>query len=174
MKLRFPIAIVGYTLLTFLPFNVLPAHARDFGTNRKPQTCASKSAPKTGAISAEQAKVYITCSEEGDRVSKISGAIHFIDILWLEVDPKPRRAGYDDTIHGKIDVEKPIYRLKGSVVSYTCYGIDSAASSHKPGKNCIVRRVPKSIGLCFKDVFGDWDCRIGTYADGERNMPPPN
>jgi hypothetical protein len=174
MKSRLTLGIIGCTLLTVITPNILQAQARDFGTNRQPRTCASTSAPKSGRISAAQAMKYVACQAEGDREVKMSGTINFIDILNLEVAPKSRQVNIRDIEnYPDIDTEKLIYNLRGSVVAYTCYGLNGPI--YQRGQNCTVSRVPKSTGKCSQNTFGDWRCSMSTYSPkSESKMPPPN
>lgn len=172
MKLRFTLGIFGCTLLTLLTPSILKAQAGDFGTNRQPRTCDSTSAPKSGRIDAAQAKIYAACEAEKP-VNNYS--VRFIDILSLEVAPKPRRVNMRDLQeYPNIDIEKPIYDLKGSVISYWCYRVSDSQFGYRAGRNCTIRRVPESTGRCFQNTFGNWNCGIGTYsATSEQKMPAP-
>ena len=177
MKSRLTLGIIGCTLLTFLTPNILQARPNiDVGTNRQPRTCSSTSEPKSGRISAAQAMTYVACQEEGDRKVKTGGTVYFIDILSLQVDPKPRQVNLRDVQqYGEtIDREKPIYNLQGSVVAYICRGLGNI---YQRGQNCTVTRIPQASGKCFKSPSGNWDCAIqtATFPDtSERHLPPPN
>lgn len=175
MKSRLTLGIIGCTLLTFLTPNITHAQNIDVGTNRQPRTCPSTSAPTSGRISAAQAVKYIACQEEGDRKVKTGGTVYFIDILSLQVDPKPREVTLADVHrYGEtIDREKPIYNLQGSVVAYICRGLGNI---YQRGQNCTVTRIPQASGRCFKSPDGNWDCAIQTVTLGtsERHLPPPN
>ena len=175
MKSRLTLSLFGCTLLTFLTPSLI--HARpniDVGTNRQPRTCSSTSEPKTGPISAAQAMIYVACRAEGDREVKMEGTVYFIDILSLQVDPKPRQVTLRDIQNygGTIDPEKPTYTLTGSVVSYACFGLGNI---YQRGQNCIVRRIPQSLGKCYKTPFKDWRCSMGVLSQtSESKMPPPD
>lgn len=175
MKSRLTLSLIGCTLLTLLSPNITHAQYGDFGTNRQPRTCSSTSEPKTGRMSAAQAMTYVACQAEGDLQFKVMGALHFIDILSFQVDPKPRQVTFSDiqayAYSDMIDEEKPIYILTGSVVSYTCFPIGSGPR----GQNCFVRRVPQSSGRCYKSRSRGWRCSMSTYSRKEEHkMPPPD
>ena len=57
LKSRFMTSIVGGVMLTLLTPTFLTAQDLRFGTSRVPRSCPSRSAPRTGAISVEQAKM---------------------------------------------------------------------------------------------------------------------
>ena len=174
MKSRLTLSLIGCTLLTLLAPTITHAQNIDVGTNRQPRTCSSTSEPKTGPISAAQAMIYVACEAEGDRRVKMGGTVYFIDILSLQVDPKPRQVTLRDVEnYGEtIDREKPTYTLMGSVVSYTCFGLGNI---YQRGQNCIGRRIPQSLGKCYKTPFKDWRCSMSTYSQtSESKMPPPD
>ena len=176
MKSRLTLSLIGCTLLTFLTPSLIHARPKDVGTNRQPRTCSSTSEPKTGPISAAQAMIYVACRAEGDQTVKTPGIVDFIDILSLEVDPKPRQVTLRDVQdYGEaIDREKPTYTLTGSVVSYACSGVGPGHSAQR-GQNCTVRRIPQSLGKCYKTPFKDWRCSMGVYSQtSESKMPPPD
>ncbi len=175
MKSKLIIGMIGCTLVPLMSPSIINAQTRDFGTNRQPRTCASKSEPSTGSISAKQAAIYVACEAEGDRKVKMGGTAYFIDILNLQVDPKPRQVGLVDVqkYGSTIDSDKPIYNIRGSVIAYSCFNL--LGGVYERGRNCIVSRVPKSVGACYKSPFGDWRCTLGVYSNKrETKMPPPN
>ena len=173
MKLRFTLGIFGCTLLTLLTSNLLKAQAGDFGTKRQPRTCESTSEPRSGPISAAQAKIYVACEAE-KKANNYS--VRFIDILSIEVASQPRRVNIRDIqADPKIDTKKPVYDLQGSVVTYWCYRVSNSQFGHRAGQNCTIRRIPQSTGRCYQNTFGNWNCAIGTYsATSEEKMPAPN
>jgi hypothetical protein len=175
MKSKLIFGAIGYTLWMLLTPNALNALGRDFGTNRQPRTCTSTSAPRTGSISAKQAAIYVACDAEGDRKVKMGGTEYFIDILNLQVNPKPRQVDLVDVQRygSTIDRDKPIYDIKGSVVAYSCYNL--LGGLYKRGQNCTVARGSQSVGACYKNPFGNWRCDISVSSEKrETNMPPPN
>jgi TPR repeat len=172
MKLRLTLGIIGCTLLTSLSSNILQAQAGDFGTNRQPRTCESTSTPQSGRISAAQAMTYAACEAETKRNNS---SVRFIDILNLEVAP-PHIAGNDEIRrYNEVNITNPVYKLRGSVVAYTCYSIGSLV--HKSGENCTVTRIPQASGRCFRKTDGDWSCAIQTFTfpdTSEQHLPPPS
>jgi tetratricopeptide (TPR) repeat protein len=176
MKSRSTIGIIGCILLTILIPTSIKAQAQgDIGTTRQPQTCPSRSEPKTGVISAAQAKVYATCEAEADRPIKYSGKTDFIDIFSLEVNPRPRRAEYlDINYFGKAITNSPVYDIRGTAVAYSCRSLDRFTPR---GKNCLNTHPDdrNSVGVCFKEPSGNWRCRLSVGgAKDSQYGPPPN
>lgn len=159
----------------------LKAQAKgDLGTNRQQQTCPSRLEPRTGVISAAQAKVYATCEAEADRPVKGSGRTDFIDIFSLQVNPKPRQAEYLDINYFGKDIENSsVYDIRGTAVTYSCAVLDNRAGGGRPGKNCLNthpadRKPNNSVGVCFKASSGDWRCRLSVGGGkGLQYGPPP-
>ncbi len=170
MKLRLTLGIIGYTLLTILA-SIQPAQANDYGTSRQRRTCPSRTEPRNGRISVEQAKMYVACYYEERAV--FNAAVDFVDILSLQIAPKSRRARDADLRLHQIDIEKPIYEIKGSMIVHNCQNI---TEGYPRGQNCRVSRIPKSMGKCYQTTFGDWYCVMGgsSLVRPETKMPAPN
>jgi hypothetical protein len=181
MKPRFIFSIIGCTLLVLLTPNLLFAQTNDYGTTRRPATCPSRTEPKTGAPSVEQAKMYFKCDYEWLRGvdGKQDSSVWLINDLNIKVAPVSRRTTPNDFYFNNrnggtqlgMDPDKPVYDIRGSYTSYIC----TIASWRKVGKNCDVNYFSNSTGICFLDTFGEWHCRmIGGQMKSERNVPPPN
>ncbi len=178
MKLRFTIGIIGSMLLTSIAPTSLKAQVTgDLGTNRRQQTCPSRLEPRTGPISASQAVKYATCEAEADRIIRRPGRTSFIDILSLQVNPKPRRAEYlDINYFGKAITNSPVYDIKGTAVAYNCAVLDNRAGGGRPGKNCLNTHPDdrNSVGACFREPAGNWRCRLSVGGGkGLQYGPPP-
>jgi hypothetical protein len=175
MNAKLTVGIIGCTLLTVLNPSILNAQTGgDFGTTRQPRTCSSRSAPSSGGISAAQAAVYAACEDEGDSQSKLPGTVNFVDILSLQV-AKPRRVSDIDVAkYGQeiIDVNKPIYPIRGSANYYTCYNL--LGGIYQRGKNCSVYRSTESLGNCYKTTFGKWACKLSHSGTQENKVSPPS
>jgi hypothetical protein len=171
MKSRLTRSIIGGTLLTLLAPSILPAQANDYGTSRQLRTCPSRTEPRSGRISIEQAKIYAACYYEEQGV--FNASVKFVDILSLQVAPKSRRVKDSEFRLHQIDIEKPIYDIRGSIVIYNCQNI---TQGYPRGQNCRVSREPKSTGKCYQTTFGDWYCLLGgsSSARPETKMPAPN
>jgi hypothetical protein len=174
MNTKLTVGIIGCTLLTALNPSILAAQTgRDFGTNRQPRTCASRSAPSSGGISAAQATKYAACEDEGDSKSRLPGTVNFVDILSLQV-LKPRRVNNIDVNRygqGIIDENQPIYPIQGSANYYTCYNL--LGGIYKRGQNCSVYRSTESRGNCYKTTFSKWACKLSHSGQQETKVAPP-
>lgn len=184
MKLKFPLRIIGCTLLTVLTTTTVIAQTLPYGTKRKPHICPSRVEPKKGAPSIKQAKMYFLCDQESEfgtpGQGDINSFIRLISDLTLQVAPKSRPSNYTDLAYNSksgseslsINTEKPVYDIRGSFTSYTCF--DIRGTIYLPGKNCTARRYQNSTGICFQNTFGDWHCRmIGSFKKIGENLPPP-
>jgi hypothetical protein len=175
MKSSLTIGFIGCLLVNSLAPNMVFAQTFDFGTSRKLRTCPSRTAPTKGRISVEQAKQYVACSYE--ERAPFNGSVKFVDVLSLEVAPKPRSPKPADLRLANLDIEKPIYDLQGSLVVYTCAKITGSSSSSKHGQNCSIIRNPKAIGKCYQTPFSEWHCVMilgsGLLNRPEYKMPSP-
>jgi hypothetical protein len=175
MKLSLAIGFIGSMLMTISDFGILPAKANDYGTNRQLRNCPSRTTPIKGRISVEQAKQYVACSYE--EKAPFNASVKFVDVLSLEIAPKPRSPKPADLRLANLDIEKPIYDLQGSLVVYTCAKITDSSSSSKRGQNCSIVRNPKAIGKCYQTPFKEWHCVMvlgsGLLNRPEYKMPPP-
>jgi hypothetical protein len=169
MKLRLTCGVIG-CMLTILASNILPAQANDYGTSRQRRTCPSRTEPSSGGISAEQAAIYAACYYEERAV--FNAAVDFVDILSVEVASESRQARSADFGLHQIDIEKPIYDIRGSIVVYNCQNI---TEGYPRGQNCRISRVPDSTGKCYQTTFGDWYCLLGgsSLVNPETGMPAP-
>jgi hypothetical protein len=173
MKLRLPLGIIGCTLLTILAPSIQPVQARDYGTSRQLRSCPSRTEPTRGRISVEQAKMYVACYYEDQPIT--GPDVKFVDILSLEIAAKPRAARPIDLRLVDIDIEKPIYELRGSLVVHTCENLVSQYNAPR-GQNCSIGRELKAIGKCYQTPFGEWHCvmgGMGLVTNQEYKMPAP-
>lgn len=184
MKLRFTLRIIGCTLLTVLTPTILTAQTLPYGTARKPHTCPSSVEPKKGAPSVEQAKMYFLCDQELQFKTPgqggVSSSLWLISDLTLQVAPNSRPVNGTDVEyntnqrgeHLSINTEQPVYDIRGSFTRHICYEI--RGRSHLAGKNCTVEQFPNSTGICFRNTFGDWHCRMkGSSKKIGDDLPPP-
>jgi hypothetical protein len=175
MKSKLTLGVIGIALMIDLVPNIVSAQARDYGTSRQLRNCPSRTAPTSGRISVEQAKEYVGCSYE-EKVP-FNGAVKFVDVLSLEVASKPRQARSADTRLSNLDIRKPIYDLRGSIVIHNCYNITGKSDMTTRGQNCSVYRNTKAVGKCYQTPFSEWHCVmiLGNNAieSAERKMPPP-
>ena len=158
-------------MLTLLTPTLLTAQDLRFGTSRVPRSCPSRSAPRTGAISVEQAKMYLTCHLERGSDS----SLRFVTDLELQVAPRSRLPNGSDLYRAAaqsiaLDQSKPLYDIRGSYTDYIC-GRTTAAVAEK--RNCGSSNMSAGKGICFKDTFGDWFCLITSSMSKEKRTAPP-
>lgn len=136
--------------------------------SRDPRTCADKTLPKTGAPSSAQAAQYVICGDE-----------HIIDGLILDEDVKvqvgkgrPYNPKEDYNVHD-IDVNALVYPIRGSLKQYNCAEIAPDGSNRN--RNCSINNEPNAKGLCYRDSFRDWNCKMVDGMTGEitHQQPPP-
>jgi hypothetical protein len=178
MNLKLIFRVVGLTVFALSTPTMLAAQDLRYGTSRVPQSCPSRSAPKTGAITSAQAEKYFTCHiENGEAFNENSNDISFVTDLKIQVAPKSRRATMTDVNRAAnsrsiaLDMDRPVYDIRGSYNSYFC-GRTTAAVQEK--RNCRVSNFPKSQGICFQNSFQDWFCLLtGSMKNISRQSPPP-
>ena len=174
MKSRFMSSIIGGVMLTLLTPTLLTAQDLRFGTSRVPRSCPSRSAPKTGAISVEQAKMYFTCHvERGDRFD--GDNLNFVTNLKLQVAPRSRRANGSDVSRAAgqsiaLDQNKPIYDIRGSYTDYFCGRTEPYVTDKT---NCMTSNMSAGKGICFQDTFGDWFCLMTSSGSKMKRAAPP-
>jgi hypothetical protein len=161
-------------LLTLLTPIILKAQTRDYGTTRQPRACPSRSQPTNGPITPELATMYVICREETDR-NKLygNGQRYFADIQNLQVAPKSRRVTLSEINRWEnVDVDKPVYDIKGDITTYACGYLSSSYSN--VGRNCTIFRRLQSTGRCYQTTFGEWYCSMSTGSKPETGAPPAN
>ena len=178
MNLKLIFRVAGLTAFALSTTTMLAAQDLRYGTSRVPQSCPSRSEPKTGAITARQAEKYFTCHvEKGDSFDGEMGNMSFVTDLKIQVAPKSRRATIGDVSRAAnsgslaLDMDRPVYDIRGSYNSYFC-GRTTAAVQEK--RNCNLSNFPKSQGICFQNSFSDWFCLLtGPMKMGSRRVAPP-
>ncbi len=179
MSSKLILRVAGLTLFA-LSINI-PLAAQDlrYGTSRVPQSCPSRSAPKTGAITAKQAEQYFTCHiERGEALNANTTDISFVNDLKIEVAPKPRRATNADVFRAAdlgtpiaLNVNRPVYDIRGSYNNYFC---SRYAAPVQEKRNCLLTNFPKSQGICFQNSFNDWFCLLkGPRREISKRSAPP-
>lgn len=144
-----------------------------FGS-REPTTCADTKAPASGPITADLARKYFICQME-----KISGnQLNLVEDVKVEVGGGiPYAAIMGHRSLPEIDVNHPVYPIRGSYVAYKVSDPVTAAADH-PGRNASSNLHPNATGYCYKTTFGDWRCYMADPAFTNRentryNVPPP-
>ena len=130
---------------------------------RAPRTCAKVMNPP----SAAQAAVMVQCAMDGLGPT----GLQLTQDVVLEMGA-PRRFVYNtDAGLAGIDVNAPVYPLRGSFTGYFC---SKWGGSLVPiGHNCVVSAVPTAQGWCWKTSFGDWSCKMQGGAPKMTAGPGP-
>lgn len=134
---------------------------------REPARCADMSEPVDGAPSNEQALEYLKCTMEGES----GGKLYLLKDVTVQV--APTGSPYNPLAPiPDVDVTKPIFDIRGSLVQYQCEYIYSSRSNE--GKNCTAYDQPKAKGACWKTTFGDWVCHMSDMSNRNREagLPP--
>jgi hypothetical protein len=177
MNLKLIFGIAGLTVLALSTTTKLAAQDLGYGTSRVPQSCPSRSEPKTGAITSRQAEKYFTCHvEKGESFNANNTHMSLVTDLKIEVAPKSRRATIADVSRAAnsgsltLDMDRPVYNIRGSYNSYFCNRITAAVQEKQ---NCILTVLSNQQGICFQNSFKDWFCLLsGPQKDMPRTAPP--
>jgi hypothetical protein len=158
----------------------MTAQAQAVGTkyaSRNPHTCASRSAPQSGAISVAQAKQYFQCDNEKEGAS-YSGTSRLSLVTDVSLQVGGGRAfmlGSDatgDNANDGIDPHFTVYPIRGSFVNWSCSPLSSYGV--EPGKNCIRQAMPHATGICFMSSFHEWHCHMQDISQPmQSNQPAP-
>ena len=141
------------------------AKTNRFGA-RDPRTCDNTKAPARGAITAALALKYLNCQME-----KVSGGhLYLVENVKVEVGGGiPYRAIMGHRSLSEIDVNHPVYPIRGSLLRYQCL---DPVSEHvgPPNTNCNTYNEPKATGYCYKTTFGDWRCYMSDTSNIKENF----
>jgi len=141
---------------------------KPFGA-RDPYTCADSKQPTSGLPSAEQAKEYFICQAE-----YVSGNyLYLVSDVTLETG-KPRDYNSNEDLNcPNIDVTVQVLPIHGKYKSYQCALLSDILQNQ--GKNCYITQSNNAVGLCYKNSFGDWVCKMGdaSMVDVALNAAPP-
>jgi hypothetical protein len=149
-----------------------------YGTTRTNRTCPSRVNPKKGTLSLDQAKTYFICGRENfsGQPGKNMSSFSFVDNLKMQIASTSRSATDADLAMGykeDIDLKQPVYPIRASYTSTYCSAY-SPGNLNQEGKNCIANDI-KGIGICFRNTFGDWYCKMrGSSSNQRENSVPPN
>jgi len=159
------IALFGF--VTIAVANAAAAGEGEKYATRDPRTCASKTEPKAGAPSAEQAKAYLICGSAahlGEGVDSFHLLVLMENVQVQVGAGRPFQGGGNSDVNmHDVDVKYQIYPIRGSFDMYQCANVapgDPWQSVRDPKKNCNLYHETKAIGSCYKTTFGDWDCTM--------------
>ena len=136
---------------------------------RDPRTCADKTLPKTGALSAAKAAEYVVCENE----VIWSEYLFFVDDVKVQVGAGRRYNPREDINFSGIDTKFLIYPIRGSYKSYQCTKIFPDQTNLN--RNCNLTNNPNATGACYKKEFGEWRCMLTDIQGAvvEDHIPPP-
>ena len=136
---------------------------------REPRTCADKTSPKSGALSAAKAAEYVVCENE----VIWSEYLFFVDDVKVQVGAGRRYNPREDINFSGIDTKFLIYPIRGSYKSYQCTKIFPDKTNLN--RNCNLTNNPNAIGACYKKEFGEWRCMLTDIQGAviEDHIPPP-
>ncbi len=135
--------------------------------SREPQTCVDQKAPAKGAITAALAAKYFICKAEG-----ISGQyLYLVENVKVEVGGGIPYAAIKNRTFPEIDVNHPVYPIRGSVSKYQCKDPQTDYINIE-GRNCNRTEEPNAKGYCYKTTFGDWSCYMLDLDSKNENYFP--
>ena len=139
--------------------------------SRELKTCPA--VKSNSAPTAAQATQLFACATEMDT----GDTIFLVESAQVQVASTPRNFQPGDA-YNDIDQNSPIYPIRGSFREYSCRKVFNLDSSHtNVGKNCLVMEQPHAQGICYKNGFGEWTCKMRDAAvhwdTAVGNMPPP-
>ena len=138
--------------------------------SRDPRTCADKTSPKAGALSAAKAVEYVICENEGINGDKL----YFVADVKVQVGTGRRYNSREDINFSGIDTKFLIYPIRGSYKSYQCTKIFPDKTN--TNRNCNSYSAPNAEGACYKKAgFGEWRCMLVDINEEKtaENIPPP-
>lgn len=132
---------------------------------REPRTCDDTKAPAKGAITADLAAKYLNCQKEGIR----SGNLYLVENLKVEAvgGGLPYAAIMGHRSLPAVDVNHPVYPIRGSFLEYSCRDPVSEYVG-PPNTHCTTYNHSKAEGYCYKTTFGDWQCQMGDKSSMEK------
>jgi hypothetical protein len=140
------------------PLTILPEYDA-----RAPRTCAKVTSPP----SAAQAAVMVQCTMDGLGATGLA----LTQDVKLEIGSPRAFVYYSDAGLAGIDMNAPVYPLRGSYTGYFC--TKWGGSLVPIGHNCVVSAVPAAQGWCWKTSFGDWSCKMQGAAPNMANGAGP-
>jgi hypothetical protein len=136
---------------------------------RDPRGCVSTKASGKGPPSVKIVTDALFCTHE----SASSSTLYLIEDVKVDVSTKGRPHNRNTDIMSEIDIDVPVYPIRGSYVKYQCSPVSDYMKN--AGKNCNIYRQPQASGSCYKTTFGDWKCSMIDLRNNtqEPGVPPP-
>jgi hypothetical protein len=140
--------------------------------SRDPAACPDL---KGAAPSAEIAKASFICNIE--RVVGVgdAGKLYLVEGVTVQVGRgRPYNPNTEVMDLSGIDTTVPVYPIRGSYKEYVCEW--AAEKWANVGKNCGLDDFPHAEGLCYKNEWGNWVCRmtdVRTNTNLAKGTAPP-
>ena len=166
----FSVLAFAVVMLTTCSFAQTGSGAR-FGT-RDPRTCASFNA---NSPTPAQLKQYFICEmEHVTKSSSFGDSISLVTAVNLQFS-KSRPFNAMTDAWPSIDVGQPLYDVRGSYTWWNCFlpGDPKIATVPHQGKNCFKAVGETTKGMCFRDTFGDWHCKVCCTPTTTKYEAPP-
>lgn len=135
---------------------------------REPATCPNRKTPPN----ATNAKQYFACDWEANLRPLELDLVG--DVAIELASPRPFNYSQDRNYSG-IDVRSVVYDARGKFTSYICTANSPQLNDFANSHNCNAFPYPAAAGLCYKDTWGDWHCRMGFTSSSPmlRDQMPP-
>jgi hypothetical protein len=163
------LSLVAFVVICGLPLAYAQKDAgKPYGA-RDPQTCASRKEPAKGAISAAQEVQYFTCDWEG--INGFNQLDQVANVTIEVAQGRPYNHFVDST--RDIDPSQLVYNIRGSFDSAYCIKADGKMVPY--GTNCQSLEQHNAVGTCWKNLFGDWHCKMAdpnAQAHIHQGVPP--
>ncbi|MBZ5604606.1 MAG: hypothetical protein LAO79_20080 [Acidobacteriia bacterium] len=119
---------------------------------REPRACKSRKDPLT----AESARAYFICDAETE------GATSLVLVTKVKIEIAPARSfnPTTDAAHQGIDPKQPVVDIRGSFTHYDCRQASPGDNAFARTHNCSAFDEPAAHGICYRNTFGDWRCRM--------------
>ncbi len=163
--------LIAFLVLTAsLPVGAQTGSGAKYGS-RDPKICSA--VKSGGAPTAAQAIQLFTCATEVDT----GDTIYLVENVQVQVASTPRNFQAGDA-YNDMEQNSPIYPIRGSFVEYACRKVFNLDASHtNVGKNCMAMQQPHAQGICYKNGFGEWTCKMRDPAvhwdTAVANLAPP-
>ena len=136
--------------------------------SRDLRPCASTKGAGKGPPDMKTVTAAVLCAHEKES----SSMLYFVQDLKIDIASRGRPYNPRTDIMSEIDIDVPVYSIRGSYVSYQCSPISTILNNQ--GKNCNIYRQPNAAGQCYKTTFGDWKCSLmDLNSKQEPGVPPP-
>jgi hypothetical protein len=123
---------------------------------RPPATCPSMAEPANGKPTTVLAVQYVKCTMEGIG----DGHLFLLENVVVREIGEP--VTLDAISYDNLDVSKPAYPIKGSLLRYACEreNRNMAWGRAVPGKNCATYEEANASGYCYRLTSGNWACSM--------------